>query len=89
MVIVGIKEAFHTGRGGKVILRGLIRIERMRAILIGSIWSLMRSLYNVNKSRLIERIAELINDKSITGIADLRDESDKDGYANRYRFEKR
>src|SRR4029077_4592968 len=35
--------------------------------------------YNVNKSRLIESIAELINAKSITGISDLRDESDKDG----------
>jgi DNA gyrase subunit A len=35
--------------------------------------------YNVNKSRLIEQIAELINNKTITGIADLRDESDKDG----------
>ena len=35
--------------------------------------------YNVNKSRLIEQIAELINNKTITGISDLRDESDKDG----------
>ena len=35
--------------------------------------------YNVNKSRLIEQIAELINDKTMTGISDLRDESDKDG----------
>ena len=35
--------------------------------------------YNVNKSRLIEQIADLINDKTITGISDLRDESDKDG----------
>ena len=35
--------------------------------------------YNVNKSRLIEQIADLVNDKTITGISDIRDESDKDG----------
>ncbi|GAB5412311.1 MAG: DNA topoisomerase (ATP-hydrolyzing) subunit A [Chlamydiales bacterium] len=73
----GIKEAFHTGRG-KLILRGLIDIEEMaqndrQRIIINEI------PYNVNKSRLIEKIADLINDKVITGIADLRDESDKDG----------
>ena len=73
----GIKEAFHTGRG-KLIVRGLIEIEEMaqndrQRIIINEI------PYNVNKSRLIEKIADLINDKVITGIADLRDESDKDG----------
>lgn len=74
----GIREAYHTGRG-KVILRGLIRSEEMDdhpdkfRLVIDEI------PYNVNKSRLIEQIAELINNKSITGIADLRDESDKDG----------
>ncbi len=74
----GIKEAFHTGRG-KLILRGLLRVEDSETqtdrqqIIIDEI------PYNVNKSRLIEQIAELINNKSITGIADLRDDSDKDG----------
>lgn len=73
----GIKEAFHTGRG-KLTLRGVIRIEdhedkdRQRLVVD-------EVPYNVNKSRLIEHIAELINNKAITGISDLRDESDKDG----------
>ena len=72
----GIKEAFHTGRG-KLILRGLIRIEDMdkdrQRLVVDEV------PYNVNKARLIEHIADLINNKSITGISDLRDESDKDG----------
>ncbi len=74
----GIKEAYHTGRG-KVILRAKIAIEDMpnqqdrQQLVIDEI------PYNVNKSVLIERIADLINDKMITGISDLRDESDKDG----------
>jgi DNA gyrase subunit A len=73
----GIKEAYHTGRG-KIALRGVIRVEdhengdRQRLVVD-------EIPYNVNKSRLIESIADLINDKVITGIADLRDESDKDG----------
>ncbi len=74
----GIKEAFNTGRG-KLCLRGVIRIEdfedgsERQRLVVDEI------PYNVSKSRLIERIAELINDKQITGISDLRDESDKDG----------
>lgn len=74
----GIREAYHTGRG-KVILRGLIHEEEMDdnpdkiRLVIDEI------PYNVNKSRLIEQVAELINNKTITAIADLRDESDKDG----------
>ena len=74
----GIREAYHTGRG-KVILRGVIRVEEMedhpdrQRLVIDEI------PYNVNKSRLIENIAELINSKTMTGISDLRDESDKDG----------
>lgn len=74
----GIREAYHTGRG-KLILRGVIRIEEMdengdrQRLVIDEI------PYNVNKSRLIEQMAELTNTKSITGISDLRDESDKDG----------
>src|ERR1700730_2736705 len=74
----GIKEAYHTGRG-KVYLRGVARVEDFddnpdrQRIVIDEI------PYNVNKSRLIEHIAELINAKTMTGISDLRDESDKDG----------
>ncbi len=72
----GIKEAYHTGRG-KIILRGVVRVEEhegdRQRIVIDEI------PYNVNKARLIEAIADLINSKSITGISDLRDESDKDG----------
>lgn len=73
----GIKEAYHTGRG-KIALRGVIRVEdhengdRQRLVVD-------EIPYNVNKSRLIESIADLINDKTMTGISDLRDESDKDG----------
>jgi len=75
----GIKEAFYTGRG-KLIIRGLIHIEdheqkgsdRQRLVID-------EIPYNVNKSRLIERIAELVNSKSITGVSDIRDESDKQG----------
>lgn len=73
----GIKEAYHTGRG-KLLLRGVIRVEEMKEgerlrLVIDEI------PYNVNKSRLIEQIAELINNKVLTGVSDLRDESDKDG----------
>jgi DNA gyrase subunit A len=73
----GIKEAYNTGRG-KIALRGVMRVEdhengERQRIVVDEI------PYNVNKSRLIETIADLINDKVITGIADLRDESDKDG----------
>jgi len=74
----GIKEAYHTGRG-KIILRGVIRVEDMgdsgdrQRLVVDEI------PYNVNKSRLIQHIAELINAKEIVGISDIRDESDKDG----------
>src|SRR3990167_924984 len=73
----GIKEAFHTGRG-KLTLRGILHVEDQKTsdrqrIVIDEI------PYGINKARLIERIAELINDKAITGVSDIRDESDKDG----------
>lgn len=74
----GINEAFHTGRG-KLILRGLIRIEESEEHPEKPQLVIDEIPYNVNKSRLIEQIAELINNKNITGISDLRDESDKDG----------
>ncbi|MCE5318909.1 MAG: DNA topoisomerase 4 subunit A, partial [Parachlamydia sp.] len=72
----GIKEAYQTGRG-KLMVRGQILVEDMEAerqrLIVDEL------PYNVNKARLIEQIADLITNKSITGISDLRDESDKDG----------
>jgi DNA gyrase subunit A len=72
----GIVSAYHTGRGGLVI-RGRVRIEEIRkdraAIIVDEV------PYQVNKARMIEIIAEAVRDKRIEGIADLRDESDRDG----------
>lgn len=74
----GIREAYHSGRG-KLVLRGVIRIEDLdegsdrQRLVVDEI------PYNVNKSRLIEHVADLVTSKTITGISDLRDESDKDG----------
>jgi DNA gyrase subunit A len=72
----GIKEAYHTGRG-KLMLRASMRVEEgqngRQSIIVDEI------PYNVNKSRLIEQIAGLINEKVILGLSDIRDESDKEG----------
>ena len=71
----GIREAYHTGRG-KLTVRGLIHVEDLdsrKAVIVDEI------PYNVNKSSLIKKVADLVNDKTITGISDIRDESDKDG----------
>ncbi|MBU2091882.1 MAG: DNA topoisomerase 4 subunit A, partial [Alphaproteobacteria bacterium] len=72
----GTYEAHTTGRGS-VIMRGRVRVEEVRkdreALIISEI------PYQVNKSRLIERIAEVVNQKIVEGISDIRDESDRDG----------
>lgn len=72
----GIKEAYHTGRG-KITLRGVIHIEDgesdKQKLVVDEI------PYSISKSDLILKIADLVNTKTITGISDLRDESDKDG----------
>ena len=73
----GIKDAYLTGRGlltlrAKVVVETDERTDRER-ILVTEI------PYQVNKAKLIEKIAELIQDRRIEGIADLRDESDRDG----------
>jgi DNA gyrase subunit A len=72
----GLTSAFHTGRGS-VVMRGRATVEEIRkdreAIVVTEI------PYQVNKSRMIERIAEMVRDKKIEGISDLRDESDRDG----------
>ena len=73
----GIKDAYSTGRGllqmrAKVVVETDERTDRDRIVVT-------EIPYQVNKARLIEKIAELIQDKRIEGIADLRDESDRDG----------
>jgi DNA gyrase subunit A len=75
---VGVKEGYRTGRG-RVVMRGRTHFEDMdkaggrQSIIIDEL------PYQVNKKTLIEKIAELVNDKKIEGISDLRDESDKSG----------
>ncbi len=72
----GIDEAYRTGRG-KVKVRGVADIETMSN---GKSRIIITELpYMVNKARLIEKIAELVRDKKIDGITDLRDESDREG----------
>ena len=72
----GIFEAFRTGRGS-VVIRGKTHFETVRegreAIIITEM------PFQVNKARMIERIAEIVRDKIIEGLSDLRDESDRDG----------
>ncbi len=72
----GIKQAYRTGRG-KAKVRADVTIEPMgtnrQQIIVDSL------PYQVNKARLIEKIAELVKDKKIEGISDLRDESDRTG----------
>ena len=76
----GIREAYTTGRGS-VTMRGVAAIETVEgkgrpdrdAVIITEL------PYQTNKAALIERIAELVNDKKLEGIADIRDESDRDG----------
>ena len=74
---LGIQQAYLTGRG-TIIMRGKSEIELSKkgdrsSIIVTEI------PYQVNKARLIERIAELVREKTIEGISDIRDESDRDG----------
>ncbi|MFQ6334945.1 DNA gyrase subunit A [Methylophilus sp. 3sh_L] len=73
----GVKEGYRTGRG-RVVMRGRTHFEDLdkggrQSIIIDEL------PYQVNKKSLIEKIAELVNEKKIEGISDLRDESDKSG----------
>ena len=73
----GIKSAYESGKG-KVIMQAMANIEQdkkssRKKIIITEL------PYQVNKARLIEKIAELVRDKKLEGISELRDESDKDG----------
>ncbi len=73
----GIRSAYHLGRGS-IVMRGTVAFETVRkereAIVVTEI------PYQVNKATMVERIAELVKEKKVEGIADLRDESDRDGY---------
>src|SRR3954453_8092049 len=73
----GIRSSYHLGRGS-IVMRGKVSIDTIRkdreAIIISEI------PYQVNKATMVERIAELVKEKKIEGIADLRDESDRDGF---------
>ncbi|MEL7451663.1 MAG: DNA gyrase subunit A, partial [Pseudomonadota bacterium] len=72
----GIRQAYQTGRG-RIYVRARTHIEEMDN---GKERIVVTELpYQVNKARLIEKIAELVKDKKLEGITDLRDESDKDG----------
>ena len=73
----GIREAYRTGRG-RVVMRARTHTETEKrsgreAIIVTEL------PYQVNKARLLERMAELVKEKKVEGIAELRDESDKDG----------
>ena len=76
MGIDGLKKAYETGRG-KIKMRARAHIESAQngkdSIVITEV------TYQTNKSNLVEKIADLVKDKKVVGITDLRDESDKDG----------
>ena len=73
----GIRSAYETGRGS-LIMRAKVEVEDIRndrqAIVVTEI------PYQVNKATMVEKIAELVREKRIEGISDLRDESDREGY---------
>jgi len=81
----GVREAFETGRG-RIVIRGEARIEPMPGgkdrIVVTSI------PYMVNKAEMIRRTAELVNEKKIEGIYDIRDESDRNGLRIVYELKK-
>ncbi len=72
----GIRSAYETGRGS-IVMRGKVTVETVRrereALVVHEI------PFQVNKATMIEKIAEMVHDKRIEGIADIRDESDRDG----------
>lgn len=71
----GIKDAYQTGRG-RIEVRARSKIEEHES---GNKIVITELPYQINKARLLEKIAELVKDKKITGIRELRDESDRDG----------
>ncbi|MBL7138903.1 MAG: DNA gyrase subunit A [Bacteroidales bacterium] len=81
----GVKEAYETGRG-RIVMRGEAKIETLESgkerIVVTSV------PYQVNKAEMIKRAAELVNDKKIEGITDIRDESDRTGVRIVYELKK-
>ncbi|KAB0676693.1 DNA gyrase subunit A [Aureimonas leprariae] len=73
----GIRDAYATGRGS-ILMRGKVHVEPLRgdreAIIVTEV------PYQVNKATMIEKMADLVRDKRIEGVSDIRDESDRDGY---------
>src|ERR1017187_335559 len=81
----GVKEAFITGRG-KIVMRGKVNVEIMdngRDRIVAT-----EIPYQLNKASMIKQTADLVNDKKIDGISDLRDESDRDGMRVVYELRK-
>jgi DNA gyrase subunit A len=72
----GIKDMYETGRG-RIILRAVANIEEMKKDRYRIVVTELP--YQVNKAKLIENIAQLVREKKIVGVSDLRDESDRDG----------
>ena len=71
----GVRDAFHTGRG-RVVMRAKATIEEVNGrdcVIVNEI------PYQVNKAEMIKKTAELVNDKKLEGISDIRDESDRNG----------
>ena len=76
MGTAGIRQAYRTGRG-RIVVRAKAEIEEMHG---GKSRIVVTEIpYQVNKARLVEKIAELVHDKRVEGISDLRDESDRNG----------
>ena len=74
--VEGVHDAFHTGRG-KVVVRGRARIEETKT---GREMIIVEEIpYMVNKADMVRKTAELVNDKKIEGISEIRDESDRKG----------
>ncbi len=72
----GIRQAYETSRGS-VLMRGIATIEQLKKDREAIVFTEIP--YQVNKATLIEKIAELVREKKVEGISDLRDESDRDG----------
>ena len=76
--VSGVREGYHTGRG-RVIMRAKTHFEDIKGSADRQAIIVDELPYQVNKRSLLEKIGELVNDKRIEGISDLRDESDKSG----------
>ncbi|PID94978.1 MAG: DNA gyrase subunit A [Bacteroidetes bacterium] len=81
----GVKDAYETGKG-RVVMRGEAKVEEMSS---GREMIIVTSIpYQVNKAEMIKKTADLVNDKKIEGISDIRDESDRNGMRIVYELKK-